>query len=277
MYGALGSLISLAERVTISRYCGTAAVTYYSVPMLIGIYIHGATAALTLVVFPLASQAVALKDIERLKRLYTRAFKYVAPLIALAVTLSVVGGNAALTIWIGPAFAVHTKGLFAIHALTYGIIAFGIIPWQVIEGMRGPWLERKTSVIWAVIAIPAMLILTPHIGCGPAIARLLSVTSIFVYIYLVEKRVFGKVLWSFWRKTVSRVIAACVLAGLTLQLFLRIYAPGCPAWEWPVVSRPFYSSECCMLPGIGGRPNCQSPAVILPFKGDQKIYVPEDL
>ena len=279
VYGALGSLISLAERVTVSRYCGTAAVTYYSVPMLIGIYIHGATAALTLVVFPLASQAVALKDIERLKRLYTQAFKYVAPLIALAVTLSVVGGNAALTIWIGPAFAVHAKGLFAIHALTYGIIAFGIIPWQVIEGMGYPGWNAKLAIIWAVIAIPAMLILTPHIGIrGPAIARLLSVTSIFVYIYLVEKRVFGKVLWSFWRKTVSRVIAACVLAGLTLQLFLRIYAPGWFSMGVAGCLASVLFVGVLYASGHWGKTELSDLRQLFhAFKGDQKFYVPDDL
>jgi O-antigen/teichoic acid export membrane protein len=225
MYGALGSLISLAERVTVSRYCGTSAVAYYSVPMLMGTYIHGATSALTLVVFPLASQAVALRDIIRLKGLYTRAFKYIAPLIAFAATLSIVGGNAALAVWMGPGFAEHAKDLFGIDALTYGVMAFGIIPWQVIESMGYPSWNAKLSLVWAAVAIPVMVLLTPRIGIrGAALARLVSVAFTFPYMYLVEKRAFGGVLWSFWKRSILATIGASVVAGFALHLLLRIYA-----------------------------------------------------
>ena len=279
LYAVLGSLISLAERVIVARYCGTAGVTYYSIPMLMGIYIHSATAALTLVVFPLASQAVASRDIERLKRLYTRAYKYIAPLIAFAVTLSLIGGNVVLAIWIGPGFAEHAKGLFGIDALTFGLVAFGIIPWQVIEGMGFPGWNAKLAIIWAVIAIPGMLILAPRIGIlGPAIARLLSVTTVFGYTYLVEKRVFGGILWSFWRLTFARVTVACVIAGLTLHLFLRLYAPG---WfsmgaASGIASVVFVGVLCAS--GLWGKNELSDIRQLFHvLKGDSRSDVPEEL
>jgi O-antigen/teichoic acid export membrane protein len=279
VYGAIGSLISLAERVTVSRYCGTAAVTYYSVPMLIGTYIFGATAALTLVVFPLASQAVAMGASERLKRLYTRAFKYIVPLIALAVTLCVVEGNAVLAIWIGPGFAEHAKGLLGIDALSYGIIAFAIIPWQVIEGNGHPGWNAKLTLLWAAVAIPMMLILTPHIGIrGPAIARLLSVTSIFVYIYLVEKRVFGEVLWSFWRTIIPLVLGASALAGLSLYLVLRIHALG---WLSVIagssIAAMVFVGVLCASGHWGISEISDVRRLIRSFEGDQRSDLPEEL
>ena len=227
IYGSIGSLVVLAERVTVSRYCGTAAVAYYTIPMLMGTYTHGAIAALTLVIFPKASQAIAIGDIAGLERLYKRAFTYVLPIISIAVTCSVIGGGFALATWMGSDFSAHAKGLFEIHSLTYGLMAFVIIPWQVIEGMGKPGWNARLTILWAVIALPAMLILTPHLGIrGPAIARLLSVSSVGIYVALIEKRVFGKVLWGFWRGMIPKISVACIMAGSAMFLILRSVTIG---------------------------------------------------
>ena len=75
IYQVAGNLIVLFERGWITRVLGSAAVTYYVIPMTIAIYIHAFIASLTQVVFPMTSEASAGRDMERVHRTYTHALK----------------------------------------------------------------------------------------------------------------------------------------------------------------------------------------------------------
>lgn len=229
-YQILANMLLLFERGWLTRTLGAAAVTFYVVPMTMGIYIHAFISSLTLVIFPLASEADAKKDLVRLQHIYTRAFKYISLLVLFLTVTLAIGSYRILTNWMGAEFALRSSRVLAIQAVVFGLIAWGIISWQMSDGFGRPGRNALLVASWIIIAVPIMIWLTPINGVvGMAYGRLASVLTIPVYVLLTERVIFGKCLWGFWRRTgLLLVLAGAVLAGTQVFLFNKL--PG--GWLW---------------------------------------------
>jgi O-antigen/teichoic acid export membrane protein len=226
----LANLLLLFERAWLTRILGPAAVTAYVVPMTMALYIHAFIASLTLSIFPLASEADALRDRARLRQIYTRAFKYVGVLVVFMTVTLAIGSHRILTSWMGPEFAAGSSRVLAIQAVAFGLIAAAIIPWQMADGLGRPGRNAWLVCAWLVIAIPIMIWLTPTLGAvGMAYGRLASALTIPVYALLTERAVFGHCLWGFWRPTAGWLAVAGFAAGSTQWLLLGSLPAG---WFW---------------------------------------------
>jgi O-antigen/teichoic acid export membrane protein len=225
-YQMLGSLLLIFERSWLTRTLGPSAVTYYVVPMTIAIYIHAFISSLTMVVFPMASEADARQDKVRLHLIYTRALKYILLLVIFLVITLAVGSRQILTAWMGAEFAQHAAGVLSIQAVVFGLMAISIVPWQIAEGLGYPGRNALLVLLWVVIALPLIVWLTPLFEVrGAAIARLIGVLSVPVYTLYVERWVFGRCLWEFWRRTgLLLAVAASLLAILQAVLFNKLPA-----------------------------------------------------
>lgn len=230
-YQILGNLLVLFERVWLTRSLGVTAVTFYSVPMTIAIYVHGFISSLTLVVFPLASAASAKQDFTRLYAIYARAFKYICALVVFLVVTLVVGNQQFLSAWMGVDFAHESGVALAIHAVSFGILALLIVPWQIADGLGFPGANALVSVLWLVIDIPLAILLTPRFGIvGVACARLVAMVLLVpAYILYLERRVFGHWLARLWR----RLILSLATAGSLVTIVQIILFRGLPSgWLW---------------------------------------------
>jgi O-antigen/teichoic acid export membrane protein len=124
-YQILSNALLLFERGWITRQLGSEMLTYYVVPMMLGVYLHSFVSSLLLVVFPLTSSLKNKK--ERLKRLYLKATKAVSvPTVFLAVSL-ISQSRMFLTLWMGADFAAETWLLLVLHALNSGFLALQIV------------------------------------------------------------------------------------------------------------------------------------------------------
>lgn len=233
-YQIMANMLLLFERGWLTRTLGAAAVTFYVVPMQMGIYIHAFISSLTLVMFPLASEADAKKDVVRLLHIYTRSYKYISMLVLFLVVTMAVGSHRILMNWMGPEFAMRSSRVLAIQAIVFGLIAWGIIGWQMSDGFGRPGRNAVLVLAWIIIAVPIMIWLTPTHGVvGMAYGRLASVLTIPIYVLLTERVIFGKCLWEFWRRTVMWLGLAGVVLAAT-QLFLYAKLPG--GWLWFVIT-----------------------------------------
>lgn len=233
-YQILANVLLLFERGWLARTLGPAAVTFYVVPMTIAIYVHAFISSLTLVIFPLASEADAKQDAEGLRQIYTRAYKYISMLVVFLCVTVAVGSQRILTNWMGPEFAMRSSRVLVIQAIVFSLIAWGIISWQMSDGCGRPGRNAMLVLSWIIIAVPIMIWLTPVRGIvGMAYGRLASVLTIPIYVLMTERVIFGKCLWSFWRRTGMWLgLAGVVLAAS--QLFLYAKLPG--GWLWFVVT-----------------------------------------
>lgn len=233
-YQVLANMLLLFERGWLTRTLGPSAVTYYVVPMTIAIYIHAFISSLTLVIFPMASEAGAQQDTTRLHSIYTRAYKYVTMLVVLLTLTLMVGSYRILSNWMGQEFAQQSAQVLMIQAAAYGLTAWAIIAWQIADGLGRPGRNAILVLVWIVVAVPLMLWLTPLYGIeGMAYGRLASGLTIPFYILLIERWVFGKCLWGFWLRTGMYLAAAGVVTGVA-QWYLFNKLPG--GWLWVIVT-----------------------------------------
>jgi O-antigen/teichoic acid export membrane protein len=233
-YQVLANLLLLFERGWLTRTRGSAAVTFYVVPMTIAIYIHAFISSLTMVIFPLASEAGAREDTARLHSIYTRAYKYISVLVLFLTLTLIVGSHQILANWMGPEFARNSAGVLMIQAGVFGLIAWGIVAWQIADGLGHPGRNALLVLTWIVIAVPLMIWLTPLLGIeGMAYGRLASALTIPFYILLTERLIFGRFLWRFWLRTgLILALAGGVMAVVQWLLFRKL--PG--GWLWLIGS-----------------------------------------
>ncbi len=233
-YQVLANLLLLFERGWLTRTLGSAAVTFYVVPMTIAIYIHAFISSLTLVIFPLASEAGAQQDTARLHAIYTRAYKYISMLVLFLTVTLIIGSYQILGNWMGAEFARNSGKVLMIQAGVFGLIAWGIVAWQIADGLGHPGRNALLVLSWIVIAVPLMLWLTPRLGIeGMAYGRLASALTIPFYILLTERLVFGKILWRFWLRTGwILLLAGAVMAVAEWFLFHKLPA----GWLWLIMS-----------------------------------------
>lgn len=213
-YQILANFILLFERGWITRQLGSENLTYYVVPMSLGMYIHGFISSLMLVIFPLASELK--NDSEKLLRLYLKATKIVCLLVVFLVTTLIVDSNAFLSVYMGADFAAKSSTLLMLHAISFGSAAILTVSWQMTEGLGYPNYNFSVFVVCLVLCVGFMVLLTQNYGnVGVAVARLIGFCTIFFSIFYVEKWFFKKIQFRFWTKIILSLTVAAGFAGLT--------------------------------------------------------------
>jgi O-antigen/teichoic acid export membrane protein len=222
-YQLLANALLLFERGWITHRFGPESLTYYIVPMSLGLYMHGFVSSLVQVVFPLASELK--NDPEKLRRLYLKATKVIALLVVFVVVSLCVESSAFLRLWMGEAFAENSAPLLPLHITSFGLIAVMSVSWQMTEGLGYPHFNALAAGVCTTIGITLMIALSAKLGnYGVALARLIGFGSIFTSVFVVEKLFFGGVQFRFWLK----LGASLGLAGLVGGVFESIISAFLP-------------------------------------------------
>ncbi|HMJ09432.1 MAG TPA: oligosaccharide flippase family protein [Pyrinomonadaceae bacterium] len=225
VYQVFANILFIFERALVMRKFGAEALAFYSVPMMLAIYLHSFIGSFALVLFPVVNEL--LSDQERQIELYQKASKIIVAIVVFVVTTFICTGRTGLLIWINADYAANSYNLLVLHSLTFGLIAIMIVAWQLAEGFRHAKINALTTAFWLVIAVPAMLFAARYYGPdGIAAARLLSVILSVPVMFYVERRFLGRSFWRFWAAVSLRVGIAAVVAGLIEMLALRTFSAG---------------------------------------------------
>jgi len=246
----LGNLMLLFERSWITSKLGTEAVTYYVIALNLGIYIHAFIGSISLTLFPLSSETDALGDKGKLLTIYTKATKIALMLAAFLCLTLINGRNFILELWVGAEFVQKSSDTLITHALTFSILAVVVISMQLIEGVGQPNVSAFAVFGWLVLSIPLMIVLTDGYGnLGVGAARLIGVFVYIPAILYTEKKVFGNILWKFWRKNLL-VIGLAVAAASFVEFFL--YQNMSPSWMNFIVGAMCGGMIFCFVLLLGG-------------------------
>ena len=225
----LANILLLFERGWITHRLGTEDLTYYVVPMSIGLLLHGFISSLVLVIFPLASSMINERD--KLLRLYTKATKVICLIVTFVVISVLIQSKLFLFLWMGETFSHRSSSLLDMHILSFGLFSILTVSWQITEGLGFPQLNALATGICTVLGILLMVILIGDFGnFGVALARLTAMTTIFSSIFIVEKRYFDKVQVRFWMSLTLNLTIAAILAAI-IQYATTSYLPG----NWPTL------------------------------------------
>lgn len=223
LFQIFANALYIFERAWVARKFGTQALTYYSVPMLLAIYMHGVVASFAQAIFPRVNEL--LNDRERLVTLYQRATKIVLAVVTFLCASYVLAGKMFLTLWVNADFAANSYNLLVIHSITFAFIASLIIALQIAEAFRFSSLTVIMTCTWMLLAIPLMIASADAWKSeGIGLARLAVVIVTVPLIFVVEKMFLGSVLVKFWVAALARICLATVavaLVGYHVFFFFR--------------------------------------------------------
>lgn len=209
-----GNLILLFERSWITRALGAEAVTFYVVPMNLALYIHAFVASLAMIIFPLASEADALENKEKLLTIYTKATKILIALIVFLCVTIIAGRNLILLRWVGESFVQNSSLTLVAHALTFSILAASIVAVQIIESIGFPSFTARLTLFWVCVSVPLMIFAAPFGILGISVSRLTGALIFIPAIFIIEKKVFQRNLGAFWRKLSVSLTPAVIFTAL---------------------------------------------------------------
>jgi O-antigen/teichoic acid export membrane protein len=221
LYQIFANVLFIFERSWVVRKFGAEALTFYFVPMLLAIYMHGLVGSFVQALFPVVNEL--LNNIPKLIRLYQKATKLIFAIVVFIVANYISGGRLFLTLWVSPELSANAYELLIIHSLTFGLIALCVIAWQLAEAFKRPELNVIMTGTWMLIAIPLMILAADHWKSeGIALSRLAAVLVTFPLIFYIEKTFLGRIFWGFWWSIIYKVgIATIVMVLLQSQIYGR--------------------------------------------------------
>jgi len=226
-YQVLSNILLLFERGWITQQLGTESLTYYVVPMSLGLYLHGFVSSLVLVIFPLASELN--NDRAKLLRLYTKATKVITLIVVFIVATVMVQSHTFLLLWMGESFAQNSSALLMIQIVCFSLVAIMTIAWQMTEGLGYPQFNALLAGVCTIVGISLMLALTPSMGnIGVAVARLSGFVTIFGSIFVVEKMFFKQVQVRLWL-TLAVNLTIAALSAAVVEYLINFALPV----NWP--------------------------------------------
>lgn len=227
-YQIFGNFLLLFERAWVTRKFGLDAVSFYVVPMTLGIYVQNLVVSLLLALFPLASELQ--NDRERLLKLYKKSTKLTCAIVAFAALTLIVQSNTLLTLWIDADFARKSSGVLVLHTLTFATLAAGTVSWRMMEGIGRASYNFFVVSAMCVLTMVLFFVLTPQLGLeGVGGSRTIAFSFTLISILYVEKLVFQKVLIGFWVSLATKLLiaaAAAVLSQLVFAHFIGTNWPG---------------------------------------------------
>ncbi len=221
------NFLLLFERGIITRTLGTQELTFYAVPMNLTGQIQIFCASILLVIFPMASELGAKMEIEKLKRMYERVSRYLFALVVFVVISVSMCGYDFFRLWLSQEFADESFYIVIMQAVTFGIIAVGIVVWQIMDGFGFSRTNALVAFLWCAVSLILMITLIPYFGLeGVAFGRMFGCVSMLIYILLAEKKIFGHILWGFWGQVVMLLSLPALLAAASEYFSLHYLLNG---------------------------------------------------
>lgn len=219
-YQIMSNFLLLFERGWITRKLGPESLTFYVIPMMLGIYLHSFISSLMLVIFPLASELNQNKT--KLLKLYSKSIKLVCFFVFFIGSTLIVTSNEFLFLWMGSEFAEKSSELLIIHTITYSLVAILIIPWQITEGLGYPKYNTYAFILCLFISLILMFNLIEPFGIsGVAFGRFAGFGVLFLFLFIFEKLFFKKVQIYMWLKIFGVLTISGVLSGFVERLILN--------------------------------------------------------
>ena len=225
VYQSITSVFYLFERSYVLRNFGPEALTYYTIPLMLGIYLHGVVLAVAQVTIPKFNER--LNDQAGLLAIYRTLTKLVvAGCVYFALFYFLLGGPL-LELWLGSDFALRSFRLLVIDGASFALIALLIPAWILSEAARRPGINASSPLVTYVIGMVAIFLLGPVLDIdGVASGRFVGAVAALPIIFIVEKLVFGKYLWPLWGSIFGQLLAASILMCLVDMAVGSLFPPS---------------------------------------------------
>lgn len=217
------------ERWWLGRSLGLEAVAFYAVSMTLALQLHAGVSYMARGILPAAAAARNAGNGADLERMYARALWTVAPPLVVVVATLVSLRVEILSLWMGPAFAAAAGDALGILAVSFGLLALQIVPWEFAEAAGFPERNAAFGVVWLVFGVAVGFVAIPRWGiAGAAFGRLTLLLLVPIYVFLVERKLFGGVRTRLWFSVGALAAVFGTAAAGAARLILPLFGGGVP-------------------------------------------------
>ena len=211
IYQTITSILYIFERAFVLRNFGSEALTYYTVPLMFGLYLHAFIVSFSQAMAPKLNQMLDRRD--ELLDFYKFSTKIVLAVTVLIASGYFVLGHEFLTLWLGEDFGVRSYSLLFLHGVAFSMIAVSINCWMLAEASHRPGMNAVSSSVTCIVGILVIVMLSSSFGLdGVALGRLVGAVAVLPLIPYLEARLFGSPLISFWLVNLCKLVAAAMAA-----------------------------------------------------------------
>lgn len=242
VYQTVTSIFYLFERSYVLRNFGPEELAYYTIPLMLGIYLHGVILAVSQVTVPKFNER--LNDIKSLTAIYITLTKIVAAASVFLALFYYLLGAEILYLWLGTDFAARSFHLLVIDGISFSLIAMLIPAWIISEAAQRPGINASSPLVTYLVGMVAIVLLGAVYGIeGAAAGRLVGAMAALPIIAIVERMVFRQIFWKEWTAIASRILAAACLMSLVALLLDTFHYVS-----WP----GFIVKSCVLVLGFWG-------------------------
>ena len=179
------------DKLLIPVFLGNAQLTYYSVPGSIATKISSVSSTFSSLLFPITVNLHALKNIEKIKRVYIRSIRLIT-ILSSAISLSIIfTADKILLYWLDEKFAKQSLISLILLVLTNFVLALFSPLSNLLMATNKMRFLTISSFAMAFINIITLFIFLPKYGInGAALSYLISVLFIFFMFHYAEKKYF---------------------------------------------------------------------------------------
>ncbi len=186
--GITGNLVFRVDKMIISSFLGTAAVTYYTIPFMMIQMGFGLVGSATQFIFPAVSNLSSLGLKEELKVIYRKATKYTAVISSVFTAGFIILGGAFLTLWMGADFARNAEGLIPIIAMVFFFQSVSIPSFHIYNGLGFSRINMISSIVSSSAYLLTALILIPVFKLeGAALSFAFTLLPFPFYFYYLHR------------------------------------------------------------------------------------------
>lgn len=209
----IGPFMVYLDRFVIGALIGLTAVAYYATPYEVVTRLWVLPVAFVSVLFPAFTAALAT-DKERVKALFSRAYRVVVLAMLPPLALIVLFAPEGLSAWVGPSFAQHSVGV--LRWLCIGVLVNSIarLPLALIQGAGRPDLVAKLYCIELPLYLVTLSFFLKAFGIeGAAIAWTLRAAADTLGLFWISGKV-APFIRALTVKAMILVTLSCVAMGL---------------------------------------------------------------
>lgn len=186
--GITGNIVFRVDKMIISSFLGTTAVTYYTIPFMVIQMGFGLINSATQPIFPATSNLSSLGLKEELKEIHRKATKYTAVISSVFTAGFIILGGTFLILWMGADFARNAEGLIPIIAIVFFFQSVSVPSFHIYNGLGFSRINMISSLVGSSAYLLAALILIPVLKLtGAALSFAFTLLPFPFYFYYLHR------------------------------------------------------------------------------------------
>lgn len=166
-------IFTYLERFLIASFLSVGILTFYVAPYEIVSRMVILPTSISMTLFPAFSYYGANNENITIKRMFSRALKYLVLILTPVFVIFIVFAKEILKFWLGKEFVQSSTVILQVLAISFFLNALAYIPFAIIQGLGRPDLKAKLDIVQLPIFIVLCCLLIPKLGLtGAGLAKL---------------------------------------------------------------------------------------------------------